>query len=67
MRLRYSVRRSHSDQRYSIWDSEIDAVAVSEGRTFADLDMQDAFDAADKLNAAPGLQQQPPQPKDEKE
>lgn len=57
MRLRYNVRRSHSDQRYSIWDSETDAVAVSEGRTFADLDVLDAFDAADRLNAAPAQQQ----------
>lgn len=50
MRPRYIVRRSQADQRYSVWDSEMNAVAVSEGRAWADLDMQDAFDAADKLN-----------------
>jgi hypothetical protein len=42
---------SQSDQRYSVWDSEVNAVAQLEGRTCADLDMQDAFDAADQLNA----------------
>jgi hypothetical protein len=48
------------------WDRETDTVAVSDGRTWADLDMQDAFDAADKLNAGGAQQQQQPQPKDDK-
>jgi hypothetical protein len=50
MQPRFIVRRSQTDQRYSVWDSEADVVAMSEGRTCADFDMQDAFDAADHLN-----------------
>jgi hypothetical protein len=59
MRPRFIVRRSQVDQRYSVWDSETDVVAESEGRSWADLDMQDAFDAADKLN----VQNTPPKDK----
>ena len=66
MRLRYVVRRSQSDQRYSVWDSETNVVAVSEGRTWADLDMQDAFDAADMLNLQGAQQQQPQRDEDTK-
>ena len=66
MRLRYVVRRSQSDQRYSVLDSETNVVAVSEGRTWADLDMQDAFDAADMLNLQGAQQQQPQRDEDTK-
>jgi hypothetical protein len=66
MRPRFIVRRSQVDQRYSVWDSETDTVAESEGRAHTDPDIQDAFDAADKLNAGFVQQQQQPQPKDDK-
>jgi hypothetical protein len=57
---RFIVRRGQGEHRYSVWDSERNTVAVT------DLDMQDAFDAADKLNAAPVQQQQQPQPENGK-
>jgi hypothetical protein len=67
MRPRYLVRRHPSDQSYSVWDSHTDTLAESEGRAHAGLDMQGAFDTADRLNADPVQQQQEPQPKDDKE
>jgi hypothetical protein len=65
MAPRYIVRRGLGEQHYSVWDGQRNAVAVLDGRVCADLGMQDAFDAADKLNAGPVQQQQQPQSKDD--
>jgi hypothetical protein len=50
MLARYTVRRAHGDQRYSVWDNE--KIAVFEYRECADLSFDDAFKMADSLNAA---------------
>jgi len=48
---RYTVRRARDDARYSVWDNEKNRLAVYEERECIDLDFQDAFKAADDLNA----------------
>lgn len=62
---RYILRRGHGEHHYLVWDVERNAVAMLDGRACSGLDMDDAFDVADKLNAAPVQQQQQLQPDDE--
>jgi hypothetical protein len=55
MRPRFIVRRSREDQRYSVWDTQTETAAVSDGRTCTDLGMEDAFNQADLLNTQDAL------------
>jgi hypothetical protein len=50
MAVRYTVRAHPSAGHYYVWDYEKNAVATSGDRTFDDLPLQEALDAADKLN-----------------
>jgi hypothetical protein len=61
---RFIVRRGHGEPRYSVWDTQKDEAAASDGRKCTDLDMDEAFALADSLNA-PAQQQQQPQPKED--
>jgi hypothetical protein len=51
MPSRYIVRRPDGEQRYSVWDTETDKVAVSEFRECRDLGFDDAFKITDRLNS----------------
>ncbi len=51
MPLRYVVRRGRDARHYSVWDNERNRLAIHEGRECTDLDFQEAFHVADKLNA----------------
>ena len=51
MSPRYIVRRERDAPCYSVWDNQKNRLAVYEGRECIDLDFQDAFKAADDLNA----------------
>jgi hypothetical protein len=50
MASRYSVHLQPDQRGYCVWDNENDKIA-SNGRRYADLHLDDAFNMADRLNA----------------
>jgi uncharacterized OB-fold protein len=50
MQPQYIVRRPQGEQRYSVWDTRNNRLAVSECGECGNLSFDEAFNTADRLN-----------------